>query len=240
MTFLDAYAYSLVIMPDTELLSFYKVCENYFIDEFGFKPFRQAPKSISIFDKNSQNTENSESVYSKWKKIEAVPIDMELIIPTTHQFLVKALIAVESLSSFFVRRISENPLLKAFAYYRLIHGKSPLKRPMINQLGKYYLQIQGDLEQEIAKDQLLHSNFMAISLLLPETRIEESFKKHIYDFANLESFFTEDNTDLIDSVLIDNWNSDFEKDRITKDQMSLFIESSKIFTQTSQPFYIDF
>ena len=202
----------MVIMPGTELLGFYKICEHYFTKELGFKPFRKAPKSIGIVD---ESTKKSQVAYVKWMKLETDQTDMELIIPTTHQFLVKALIAVESLSSFFVGKISENPLLKAFAYYRLIQGKSPLKKPMINQLRQFYLKIQGDLEQKIAKNQLLHVNFKAISLLLPETRVEESFKKHIYDLANLEPFFTEDNTDLIDSVLTDNWNSDFEKDKIT-------------------------
>ena len=77
-------------MPDTELLEFYRICENYFTDELGFKPFRPAPKSISIIDKNS---EKSESIYSNWKKLEPDQNDqlnMELIIPTTQEFLAKA------------------------------------------------------------------------------------------------------------------------------------------------------
>ncbi len=94
----------MVIMPDTELLEFYIICENYFTEELGFKPFRKAPKSIGIVE---ESTKKSEVASVKWMKLETDQTDQtdtELIIPTTHQFLVKALIAVESLSSFFVEK----------------------------------------------------------------------------------------------------------------------------------------
>ena len=148
-------------MSESIPLNFYKICEEFFINELGFNPIRKRPDNI-IVNNNIKSKTNLK--FWKWEQLKGENSNnLALIIEGYSGTIIEAIIAFETLLSFLDEKLRNLALLKAFTYYRLINGKSPLKNSAINQLKKFYNQNKKQLEQEIAKDPLLHSDFVTIS-----------------------------------------------------------------------------
>lgn len=225
-----------MVIAKNGYLNFYLKYEKDFIEELGYHPLRPAPDIIVRRKRN--NLENKLPKYKQksfWL-LENNVTTLKLSIASEKTALTKAIIVRECLLSFFSKEMRINPVIYAFVYRKLLFGENTLNTQQKKVLNVFYKSTVFSLEQDSSLDNLVHVNYNALKIYMPENRIEESFRKYAYGLANFSKFFTENDFEMPDAILTDIWLKLFYAIPFKIDEFHLFFEMIKLFNKLGEPF----